>query len=157
MARKLTWVPFGFDLNVAAATSSSTNLLDNLALDREAAGGLTITRVIGCVQFQATSVDGSQNEFALAMRVAHEAQATATPIIASDQADQWIWTLIRRLSGRVTETAAGVFAPWYETMYFDVRAQRKILQSYQLRAIVQNEAGDSISTHWGGRVLIRLP
>ncbi len=59
MARKSFWVPFLFDLNVASAVNGATDLLTNMVLDREAAGGLTVTRIIGCVGFQATTVDAS--------------------------------------------------------------------------------------------------
>ena len=157
MARKPFWVPFSHDQNVASATDSKVNLLADMVLDREAAGGLTVTRIIGCVQFMATTVAGSQNAFNLGVRVAHESQAASSPNIATDSSNQWLYTLLRRLSGRVTETAAGTFATWFETLYFDIKVQRKILSNFEVASIVQNGSGDALSTHWGGRVLLKLP
>ncbi len=89
--------------------------------------------------------------------VAHEALTAADPDIRSEVSGNLMWSWLGRSNGAFIESSSGSFTSIEERVYFDVRVQRKLLPNYQLKIIVQNEAGVTIITTVGCRTLISLP
>ena len=156
MARRKVWVP---ELTIAQTVSASAaariDLLNNLPLDLEGVGGLTISRIIGNISFSPISV--AVQAFAMAILVHHEQLATTEPQLDIDISANIMWQWMGRTNGAFIETAAGTFTRIEERVYFDVRVQRKLLPNYQLSLLVQNEPGVSIVHTIGCRTLVSLP
>jgi len=155
MARRKVWVPeLQVGQTTTAGAASAFTLLNNLPLDLEGVGGLTIARIIGNVSFSPATI--AVQPFSMAIAVVHEAQAAAEPIIKSDISGNLMWTWMGRTNGAFIETASGSFTRVEERVYFDVRVQRKLQPNFILTFQIQNDAGVDMVHTVGCRTLLAL-
>ncbi len=154
--RRMVWVPVTEVDSVATGASGNVDLLQNLTLDLESVGGLTVTRIIGLAAVHPPLV-GDLARYAMGIRVANDNLGSANPDIATDPTGIFLWTWIGRTSGWGAESAAGVFSTFDDYIYFDVKAQRKMKPDDQLLFVLQNGADEIINAQISARSLLKLP
>ena len=159
MARKPAWEDTLVDTNVISGSVASPTMMTGL--DRDEARGLTITRLIGRLDFSSATVAGAYGhqiiDVALAVldRDAIAASALPDPNDADDSpATGWLYR------NRIRVMQNGVGANTITTLTFDVRSQRK-LNGGQLELILVSTAstGTNFTTDVSGiiRTLVLLP
>jgi len=156
LARRKVWIPFNSGFGTAASTSTHLDLLTNMAPDLEAAGGLTVLRMVGELKYRIDTV-GTYQQFNVGIGVFTEELPTSTDMTISGDARDWLWTLMTRTSGYFIEVASGDFDGVEEVRFIDVHAMRKIPANSQLRVVTGNGAGVQVNFNLGLRILVALP
>ncbi len=155
MARRRVWVPIFNSASLAAGTQVKVDLLQNLGLDLESVGGLTITRMVGEFKFRCDVVSTYQS-FGAGIAVVHE-DLTAAAMNIGNESLPLLWSILTATSGLFSESAAGNFDGIFETRMIDSRAQRKVAPQHTLSLFVNNGAGQAIQFAIGIRTLVLLP
>jgi len=140
MADKRMTVNIPFNTGAAGAGNAfgATDLLANFAgqLGRQPTPGDTIVRIRGYASLKGTTA-GSFVQVHIGIMLIDEGQAAGTAPTISTDVQNLIWRLDSITSGRVAETAAGVFASVGDIYPIDSRGMRKITRNAQeLRVLI---------------------
>ncbi len=154
--RRGLWLPLSQSTTVAASTTAKTNLLQNLTLDLESAGGLTLQTCIGRVGIRCDVV-GTYAQYSMMIGV-HREDVAASDMDWHSEADSGpMWTSFGYTSGLFNEVAAGDFDGVIEWESLRTRAMRKIPANHSLDFVIHNSSGQTLAYYIALRMRILLP
>jgi len=156
---RYAWVPTRDVENaVVSGVQTSADLLGayNSDVGRETGPGFVVERVIGSIIVTPTTI-GDSGDWSMGISTAPEGAWFSIPSPDTEIHNWLVWMSGLFGGGGDSEFAAGSFEKGQRVYQFDVRARRKLhAVGDEVRAVVVNRNGDSMTWSLNTRILLRV-